>query len=700
MERVTTEALVMFSHVHQIRTRRNFSLVGAGIAFCLVAGLASQDVRAQLGGTDACAGAEAISGSGPFLFDNTLASIDGLATTACDFFGQTQLDHDVWFCWTAPIDPCPGGFIVDTCGQTSVDTKIAVYDGCGTCPPVTPVSCSDDDCGSQFRQTRVLFDATPGQSYAVRVGTFPGVGGGTGNFTVTCATPPATDACSSAESINSEGAFPFDTIGATLDGPLHADCAGGRNPRTDHDVWFCWTAPCTGMVFAETCDLTVVDTKVSVYNGCGCPATEAALITCNDDDNACGVDSLQSRVGFQAIEGRNYLLRVGTFAGAKGGVGDLDIRCGAPTCPNTGGCFAANPTGPGCDDQSCCETVCAVDRFCCMSEWDDICARRATGLCTGSYNTCTVSAGTCDATGGNGTPGCSDTTCCNNVCAVDPFCCISEWDSTCVAEAAGICTGGFAECSAGTGSCQGSPGNGTPGCDDQACCDFICADDPLCCVSDWDEVCALREASSCESACMQGIGDCFAGPAGAGCQDDTCCAEICDIDPFCCFLEWDSLCAARADLLCPTDCPVGTVTFVDPPDNTVYAGYPFDPMTLTPLGPNAFDVQAPLGASPGCFRLCESDQIGDPNAITSVTPGVAAGALMNYTVTLGRPITPGAGTTVIYINNDGFADIAIGVSRADLVDPQFPQGGGSFPDTGRQPDQGDVYIIYGNNINR
>ncbi len=52
------------------------------------------------------------------------------------------------------------------------------------------------------------------------------------------------------------------------------------------------------------------------------------------------------------------------------------------------------------------------------------------------------------------------------------------------------------------------------------------------------------------------------------------------------------------------------------------------------------------------------------------------------------------------INNDGFADVAIGVSRADLVDPQFPQGGGTFPETGRQPDQGDVYIIYGNNINR
>ena len=52
------------------------------------------------------------------------------------------------------------------------------------------------------------------------------------------------------------------------------------------------------------------------------------------------------------------------------------------------------------------------------------------------------------------------------------------------------------------------------------------------------------------------------------------------------------------------------------------------------------------------------------------------------------------------INNDGFDDIAIGVSRADLVDDTFPQGDGDPNSTGRRPDQGDAYIIYGNNIGR
>ncbi len=52
------------------------------------------------------------------------------------------------------------------------------------------------------------------------------------------------------------------------------------------------------------------------------------------------------------------------------------------------------------------------------------------------------------------------------------------------------------------------------------------------------------------------------------------------------------------------------------------------------------------------------------------------------------------------INDDGFGDIAIGVPRADLLDEEFPQGDGSPNETGRRPDQGDVYVIYGNNINR
>jgi hypothetical protein len=53
------------------------------------------------------------------------------------------------------------------------------------------------------------------------------------------------------------------------------------------------------------------------------------------------------------------------------------------------------------------------------------------------------------------------------------------------------------------------------------------------------------------------------------------------------------------------------------------------------------------------------------------------------------------------VNNDGFSDIGIGNTKADFVDenlPQAPGGPGTGPSTGRRPDAGEVYVIYGNNF--
>ncbi|MCP4246897.1 MAG: DNRLRE domain-containing protein [bacterium] len=53
------------------------------------------------------------------------------------------------------------------------------------------------------------------------------------------------------------------------------------------------------------------------------------------------------------------------------------------------------------------------------------------------------------------------------------------------------------------------------------------------------------------------------------------------------------------------------------------------------------------------------------------------------------------------INGDGFADIAIGNTQADFLDetlPQEPGGPGTDPGTGRRPDSGDIYVVYGNNF--
>lgn len=130
------------------------------------------------------------------------------------------------------------------------------------------------------------------------------------------------DVCAEMDFLIGEGTYRFNTTAATQDGP--ADCSDGGDPNIDHDVWFCWTATCDGVVTIETCDLTSVDTKIAVYDGCDCPPT--TLLACNDD--ACGD---QSSVSFSAVYNGQYLIRIGTPPGAAGGEGHFLIST-SPVC--------------------------------------------------------------------------------------------------------------------------------------------------------------------------------------------------------------------------------------------------------------------------------------------------------------------------------------------------------------------------------
>ncbi len=101
-------------------------------------------------------------------------------------------------------------------------------------------------------------------------------------------------------------------------------------------------------------------------------------------------------------------------------------------------------------------------------------------------------AGTTDCGAASGTPYCKDVICCGTVCAVDPACCEDAWDEMCVAAADDLCTG----CGASNaGECLEA--NLTPGCSDQTCCDAVCAIDPICCAGIWDENCAFQAFFNC-----------------------------------------------------------------------------------------------------------------------------------------------------------------------------------------------------------
>jgi len=144
--------------------------------------------------SDQCDDALPITGTGTFQFDNTTATTDGPVHTACaDVIGdEEQIQKDVWYCWTAS---CTDTVFVRTCGKTTVDTKLGVYEGC-TCPPADAalLDCSDDRCGLQ---STAVFHAVAGRSYLIRLGNYPGRSPGTGSLTISCG-PPNLAACTSA----------------------------------------------------------------------------------------------------------------------------------------------------------------------------------------------------------------------------------------------------------------------------------------------------------------------------------------------------------------------------------------------------------------------------------------------------------------------------------------------------------------------
>ncbi len=212
---------------------------------------------------------------------------------------------------------------------------------------------------------------------------------------------------------------------------------------------------------------------------------------------------------------------------------------GAPAahaqCPGNGSCYEANGT-PGCNNTDCCETVCAGDAFCCDTEWDNLCVEDAFLLCG---NCGGLDAGSCYVA--NGTPGCSDEDCCTLVCADDPFCCNTQWDSLCAGSAFLLCgnCGGL-----DAGSCYES--NGSVGCNNEACCEAVCADDPFCCNTTWDGICANDAFAVCGNCGDPAAGSCYTANGTPGCDNAGCCEIVCAADPFCCNSQWDGLCADAA----------------------------------------------------------------------------------------------------------------------------------------------------------
>lgn len=104
------------------------------------------------------------------------------------------------------------------------------------------------------------------------------------------------------------------------------------------------------------------------------------------------------------------------------------------------------------------------------------------------------------------------------------------------------------ECGTGGNCYEAIPG--LIGCLNSACCNLICDIDPFCCVTEWDALCASEAAEFCGACGSENAGPCLIANGSIGCDQSDCCAVVCEADPFCCDIEWDALCADAAAAVC------------------------------------------------------------------------------------------------------------------------------------------------------
>ncbi len=154
------------------------------------------------------------------------------------------------------------------------------------------------------------------------------------------------------------------------------------------DVDFCEGACC---VFSNSCfrvDQGTCDFLGGVFQGVNtsCPDQD---IDCPAPTGACCLfagDSCDEITEFRC------LLWAPPYSVYQGdGVSCDDVECPVGPCPGRGGDCCSPHNSFGCENESCCEAVCAVDPMCCFGfvGWNAACVKQAEELCGNLCGPCT-----------------------------------------------------------------------------------------------------------------------------------------------------------------------------------------------------------------------------------------------------------------------------------------------------------------------
>ncbi|MBC8072057.1 MAG: hypothetical protein IAG13_27290 [Deltaproteobacteria bacterium] len=247
----------------------------------------------------------------------------------------------------------------------------------------------------------------------------------------------------------------------------------GNTPAADHMIQ--WIAPANGTYRFDTVDSSF-DTVLSLHNDCVSPS-----LVCNDDLGFNG--NRDSRIVTDVVAGQILIISVSGFGVASGDwVLNINLDGEGAQC-----CTPHGIAGCDSDDGTCEPLVCAINPDCCnaLAPWSAECVTLAVANCTSCQDVC----------GNNLVEDeeiCDGTDLASETCATQGF---DFGDLDC----AGDCTLDSSDCGNFEGDCCSDNGPGSPGCDDDSCTTFVCAENPECCDQNgtWDATCAGIAATAC-----------------------------------------------------------------------------------------------------------------------------------------------------------------------------------------------------------
>ncbi|MHC4428122.1 MAG: hypothetical protein ACYS0D_05900 [Planctomycetota bacterium] len=488
---------------------------------------------------DDCADALPIAELETLEFNTTSATTDGDEEFVCLLDGAFQIHKDIWYQFTPTSNDT---YIVSIC-NSSFDSVLSVYEGCGVCPPDPaddPIDCDNDGC-FPLETSELTFNGVAGQCYLIRLGGQAATDGGEGSIVITSTTPPPpNDECAGRETVGVPSITAFETTEATDDSDEAPTCG---TTVTAPGVWYSIIG--TGnRIIATTCDEgTNYDTKINVYcNTCD----ELVCVTGNDNqpgdfvetcDTVGGGNNRGSTVEWCSEQGTEYLILV---QGASGDVGEFVLLIGddATPCQDPPSCeFQPFPPNDACADaiaiglgETAFSTLGATTDgpahaachasndsqvnqdvwFTYTADFSGQLVVSTCGLVDYDSRLAVYGTGDCLAVDDASLLTCNDDDPIRP-CGGDP-----DYHSTVIVDVESATTytirvGGFGR-ETGSGSlslaagtphpaCPGSgdcsADNGTPGCNDEACCNTVCLYLPECCDMTWDATCAAAAGLVC-----------------------------------------------------------------------------------------------------------------------------------------------------------------------------------------------------------